>query len=80
MSRQSLFAISAAAALMAVGLAGCGKMGQLERPGPMFGHKSAADAAPPAADPARPVETVDPRDRDTSGVLPPRTDPAPAPR
>lgn len=62
----------------ATALAGCGKMGPLERPAPILG-----EAPPPAAegetvrtgqDPNRPVSTVDPRDR-TSDPAPPRTVP-----
>lgn len=49
---------------------GCGKLGQLERPGPMFGH-SQADAGP---EPTRTVQTVDPRDRN-SDPAPSRTVP-----
>jgi len=54
------------ALVVATGLSACGKVGQLERPGPMFGKVSAApadvdDARP--QEPSRPLETVDPRDR-----------------
>jgi hypothetical protein len=62
--------------VLAGGLAGCGKVGQLDRPGPLFGAKSAAGARAPAQDPTRPVETVDPRDRSTDN-LPGRTAPIP---
>ncbi|WP_374470999.1 hypothetical protein [Phenylobacterium sp.] len=55
-------------------LTACGKMGPLERPGPLFGGTSttrqADEAERQAQDPTRPVNTVDPRDRST--------DPAPA--
>ncbi len=60
--------------ILAFGLAGCGKVGQLERPGPMFGKASAEDgnvAKPPSQDPSRPLETVDPRDRSVD-IAPPR--------
>lgn len=65
-------AICAASALL---LAGCGKMGQLERPGPLFGAgrnttRGADEAQRQAADPSRPVNTIDPRERDA--------DPAPS--
>ena len=54
-----------AAALLTCGLAGCGKMGRLERPGPMFGQTSAASAQHgEQQDPNRPVKTIDPRDPD----------------
>ena len=73
-------ALAAAAALAAL-LAGCGKMGALERPGPLFGNESAttrdADAANrQAQDPSRPVDTVDPRQR-AADPAPPRTLPIP---
>lgn len=56
--------------IFAAGLAGCGKVGQLERPGPLFGqaHDGAKPEGPAdrdAQDPSRPLETVDPRDRST---------------
>jgi len=65
----------AGALILAAGLAGCGKVGQLERPGPLFGQernttKDADNAQRNAQDPSRPVDTVDPRDRST--------DPAPS--
>jgi len=53
----------------ATALAGCGKLGQLERPGPMAGRGSGADAGP---SPARTVRTIDPRNRDDRPA-PPRT-------
>lgn len=56
----------------AVTLAGCGKMGPLERPGPMFGSGAGADAG---ADPSRAVRTVDPRQRQQDAPAPPRTMP-----
>lgn len=49
------FALLALAALM---LSACGKAGALERPGPMWGQGSGADAGP---NPMGPVRTVDPR-------------------
>ena len=66
--------------LLAAGLAGCGKVGPLEPSRPMFGGPR---AAPPAdasnqADPTRPIDTVDPRDRDRStDPTPQRTTPIP---
>lgn len=58
-------------------LTGCGRMGELERPGPLFGQersttKAADDQNRQAQDPSRPVDTVDPRDR-TMDPAPPRT-------
>jgi hypothetical protein len=53
--------------LLAAALAGCGKMGALERPGPVFGEAR----GPATADDEQTgkIETLDPRDR--------RDDPAP---
>jgi hypothetical protein len=68
-------AMTAALSLAGLGLAGCGKMGELERPGPLFGAgrnttKGADETSRQAQDPSRPVNTVDPRQH--------YTDPAPA--
>ena len=54
-------------ALVALTLAACGKAGALERPGPMWGTGSGADAGP---NPTGPVRTVDPRnpDEDTAAA------------
>lgn len=72
--------VIAAALTLAAGLAGCGKVGQLERPGPLFGAErnttQDADNAQRQRDPSRPVDTVDPRDRDIDPA-PPRTLPIP---
>lgn len=74
--RQTSRALALAAAVVAAaGLAACGKMGELERPGPLFGAgrnttKGADEAERQAQDPSRPVNTVDPRERST--------DPAPS--
>lgn len=67
MSRLATFAGLSLAGLT---LAACGKMGDLERPAPMWGaapatSSAAADAEAEAQDPTRPVDTVDPRDRTT---------------
>lgn len=74
-----LLAISSALVL-AAGLGGCGKVGQLDRPGPLFGAErnttKDADEALRKGDPTRPVDTVDPRDRSTDPA-PPRTLPIP---
>ena len=64
------------ATIVAASLAGCGKVGQLDRPGPLFGKAKAEGQAAPKQDPTRPVETVDPRDRSTDNA-PPRTLPIP---
>jgi hypothetical protein len=64
--------------LIAVALSGCGKLGQLEKPGPLngAGHsttRQADEAARQAQDPERPV-TIDPRDRSVDPA-PPRAAP-----
>jgi hypothetical protein len=71
--------IAGAAALMATALAGCGKLGQLEKPSALngAGHsttRQADDAARRAQDPQAPMDTVDPRDR-TIDPAPPRAVP-----
>ncbi|MCR5877196.1 hypothetical protein [Phenylobacterium sp. J367] len=71
----ALIALLGTAAL----LAGCGKMGALERPGPLYGNegsttKRADEAERQAQDPSRPVNTIDPRDR-VSDPAPERTIP-----
>lgn len=62
--------------LAATALSACGKVGTLERPGPLFGAErnttKDADDAQRKQDPSRPVDTVDPRDRSTDPA-PPRT-------
>ena len=75
MSRISVPISVLTALALAGGLAGCGKLGSLERPGPMFGHgQGAANQPRQQQDPNRPVQTIDPRD--TSGTpAPPRTQP-----
>ena len=67
MSRRTSTLVTALAAVaLAAGLAGCGKLGSLERPGPMFGRTANGAATPSEQhqDPNRPVQTVDPRDPD----------------
>jgi hypothetical protein len=80
--RTSLRLGAAALALAcAAPLAGCGKTGALERPGPLFGQgrstaREADNAERQTQDPSRPVNTVDPRDV-TTDPAPPRTLPIP---
>ena len=67
----------AVALAIAAPLAGCGKMGALERPGPLNGvatatTKGSDEAVRQATDPNRPVDTIDPRDRSID-PRPPRT-------
>jgi hypothetical protein len=75
--RLALVALAAA-----LPLAGCGKMGALDRPGPLFGHGNpAADASVHTGqDPNRPLKTLDRRDRDpdpedSTNLAPIRSDP-----
>jgi hypothetical protein len=75
MSRTTLALAAAITATLA--LSACGKVGQLERPGPLFGAErnttqDADKAQRTAQDPSKPVDTVDPRDRSTDPA-PPRT-------
>lgn len=76
MSLKSTTAALAVLMAAAAGLSACGKVGQLERPGPLFGAErnttKDADDAQRERDPSRPVDTVDPRDRSTDPA-PPRT-------
>jgi hypothetical protein len=53
---------------LALPLAGCGKMGALERPAPMFGGGTASKAPP--RDPFPPVATVDRRDLEPDDDIP----------
>ncbi|HEY3947691.1 hypothetical protein [Phenylobacterium sp.] len=74
--RHPLVRTAAAALLLAAPLGACGKLGQLEKPGPLNGAGRATDRAADeqqrqATDPQRPVDTVDPRDR-ASDPAPPR--------
>jgi hypothetical protein len=77
------YALAASAALiLSAPLAACGKLGDLEKPGPLNGAGRATDrqataAARQATDPQRPVDTVDPRDR-SDDPAPPRTLPIPS--
>ena len=53
------FVLISVLALAASALSGCGKMGELERPGPIGRAGSNADAA---VKPIRSIKTIDPRD------------------
>jgi hypothetical protein len=77
MSWKTKTALAAALLLTAADLAACGKVGRLERPGPLFGAgRNTTHAGDKAQrnvqDPDHPVDTVDPRDR-TTEPAPPRT-------
>ena len=79
MSLQSFARTGLIALALAAPLAGCGKLGELERPGPLNGAgrattRAADEQTRQATDPSRPVDTVDPRDR-TTDPAPPRSIP-----
>ena len=80
---RSLVPPATAVLLLAAPLAGCGKMGPLEAPGQLHVERSTdrttTEQQRQATDPQRPVDTVDPRDRDTEPA-PPRTLPRSARR
>ena len=77
MTPRSLTAVVLALAT-AGGLAACGRVGDLERPGPLFGARARADAAAhdAAADargasaPTRPTAAADRADRDADNAPP----------
>jgi hypothetical protein len=77
MRLQSTFRVWAAALALAVPLAACGKLGQLQRPGPLFGvetqtKEQADERVREVRNPNGPVDTIDPRDQITDPG-PPRT-------
>ena len=79
MSLRILILASAAAVALSAPLAACGKLGELEKPGPLNGAgrattRQADEQVRQAQDPQRPVDTVDPRDR-TTDPAPPRAAP-----
>ncbi|THD52154.1 hypothetical protein [Phenylobacterium sp.] len=81
MTLRTFIRAGAALLILSTPLAACGKLGQLEKPGPLNGAGRATDRQAEeqqrqAQDPQRPVDTVDPRDRSTDPA-PPRTLPIP---
>jgi hypothetical protein len=63
--------------MLSAPLGACGKLGGLQKPGPLNGAGRATDRQSEeqrrqAQDPQRPVDTIDPRDR-TTDPAPPRT-------
>ena len=77
MSPRLTLQACAVALALTVPLAACGKLGQLERPGPLNGVESATtqqadERVRQVTDPDRPVDTIDPRDQVTD-PRPPRT-------
>ena len=67
---MTLRPLATAAVLGLLALGACGKLGELERPGPLFG--SGAEGAETDAAASRSVRTVDPRNRDDRPA-PPRS-------
>ncbi|MFL5296684.1 MAG: hypothetical protein ACJ798_09925 [Phenylobacterium sp.] len=81
MSPRLLILTAAAALALSGPLAACGKLGDLEKPGPLNGQgrsttRQADEQTRQAQDPQRPVDTVDTRDRSIDPA-PPRTLPIP---
>lgn len=79
MSLRTLTRAAAALLILGAPLAACGKLGDLQKPGPLNGagratDRQAEEARRQAQDPERPVDTVDPRDRATDPA-PPRAAP-----
>ncbi len=81
MSRRPVILAAAAVLALAAPLAACGKMGELERPGPLTKNdrsttRRADDQQRKGQAPNAPVDTVDSRDRSIDPA-PPRTLPIP---
>jgi hypothetical protein len=79
MSLRTLVLLGAAAVALSAPLAACGKLGELEKPGPLSGAgratvRQADEQNRQAQDAQRPVDTVDPRDRSVDPA-PPRSAP-----
>ena len=77
MSLRTLTLACAALTLAVAPLVACGKLGELEKPGPLNGAGRATDrqseeARRQAQDPSRPADTIDTRDR-AIDPAPPRT-------
>ena len=77
MTLRTLTRAAAALLMLAAPLAACGKLGELQKPGPLNGagratERQAEEQRRQAQDPQRPVDTIDPRDR-TPDPAPPRT-------
>jgi len=80
-ARATARMLALAGLVASLALAGCGKTGELQRPGPLCGHgrggaAEADEQTRQAQDPSRPVSTVDPRDQVTNPA-PSRTVPIP---
>ena len=79
MSLRTLALAASAALFLAGPLAACGKLGELEKPGPLNGagratERQAEEHRRQAQDPSRPMDTVDTRDQ-AIDPAPPRTAP-----
>ena len=79
MSLRTLGRACAAILVLAAPMAACGKMGELQKPGPLNGagratERQAEEQRRQAQDPQRPVDTIDPRDR-AIDPAPPRAAP-----
>jgi predicted small lipoprotein YifL len=77
MSLRIFMTTAAAALALSLPLAACGKLGDLEKPGPLNGAGRATDRQAEeqqrqAQDPQRPADTIDSRDR-AIDPAPPRT-------
>jgi hypothetical protein len=77
MSLRTLTRASAVLLILGAPLGACGKLGELEKPGPLNGVEGATtrkadEQVRQATDPQRPADTVDPRDIFTD-PSPPRT-------
>jgi len=74
MSLRNLIHTGALLLILGAPLGACGKLGQLEKPGPLNGQgrsteRQADDQQREAQDPTH-VDTIDPRDRDTDPAPP----------
>ena len=77
MNLHTLARTLAIVTVIAAPLGACGKLGDLQKPGPLNGAgrattRAADEQTRQAQDPTRPVDTIDPRDRSTDPA-PPRT-------
>ncbi|WP_309606839.1 hypothetical protein [Phenylobacterium sp.] len=77
MNLHTLTRTLAIVTVIAASLGACGKLGELQKPGPLNGAgrattRAADEQTRQAQDPSRPVDTIDPRDRSTDPA-PPRT-------
>ena len=68
MSLRTFTRAAAALLILSAPLAACGKLGELQKPGPLNGagratERQAEEQRRQAQDPQRPVDTIDPRDR-----------------